>query len=108
MLPLLALQELKYCFAVLHNVKQVSISRENCPVYLGHQLPDPGHDTYFKAQICNSQSHEEEIFIKADESSFSLCWGENLEAEEVRVKPETHAKEKKSPGKTIFYYINVK
>ena len=58
------------------------MSPESCPVYLGHQLPDPGHGTYFKAQIRNSQSHEESIFVKADEASFSLCWCENLEAEE--------------------------
>lgn len=56
------------------------MSQESCPIYLGHQLPDPGHGTYFKAQMCDSQSHKEAIFVKTDESSFSICWGENFEA----------------------------
>lgn len=81
LLSLLALQELvKYCFAILHNMKQVHMSQESCPVYLGHRLPDPGHGMYFKAHICDSQSHKETIFFKTDESSFSICWGENFEA----------------------------
>jgi len=80
LLSLLALQELvKYCFAILHNVKQVSMSQESCSIYLGHQPPDPGHGMYFKAQIYDSQSHKEAIFVKTDESSFSICWGENFE-----------------------------
>lgn len=47
------------------------------------QLPDPGHGTYFKTHICNSQDHKEAIFVKSGESSFNMFWVENLEVGEV-------------------------
>lgn len=59
------------------------MSQESYPVYLGDQLLDSGHGTYFKAQISNLQNHKEAIFGKAGESSFTMCWVENLEVEEV-------------------------
>ena len=52
-------------FVFLHNLEQVSMSQESCPVYLGDQLPDPRLGTYFKAQIHNSQSHKEAIFCQS-------------------------------------------
>lgn len=55
----------------------------NCRVYLGDQLLNPKHGIYFKAQICNPQSHKEAIFVKAGESSFNMGWVENLEVKEV-------------------------
>lgn len=71
------------------------MSQESCPIYLGGQLLDPGHDPYFKAQICNFQSHKEAIFVKAGESSFSMCWGNNLEEEEAGENQETQHREGK-------------